>query len=865
MMEIQTFHSRQRPSSDFERSFPLLSSLGVLKLFTIYDTRPGVSSSDIVRVPVGIDPALTQILASLRFDILMAQHDRTHTQVCERDELYRFAWCLDAVRREKNVEERHFDEMEDIFTRVQAQLTPLLKAASKKADKTGASSSSSGATTRAKKGGASKTENPSAEAPKTVMAASSTKLVIGKALKGSTTTTTVVSAVETDKKPAKRTSRRTVGEEPEEPETPSSAAPMTRKERSSAARDAIKAAMGSLDEDEDEYDESDEEKRVYSRTRASRLKKPKSSASKSTDDSHSSDEDFHLSDDDGPQRKQAKRAGKQTKSTKIEEDEAWEDDLTEDEDAVRKAGDDDDEDYSGISEDEGEGNDMAVDEDEDYEDDLAPRKTKAKRKAKSNEASGVAKSKSVKATASSGGNLKVTMTGLTGTGTLVSQSNASRLASGGMSSGIKLKRGNQVLVDTAATLLNFGANSEAKAAAALATLVGSNELESSINFIAECGWILSSGSIQMTLLTILFTKLKDIAMRMSKPPSTANCDPNHDLESVVKVVSNDKSISRLMALLQLACSDFPILHADGLDNPTVVGTLAEKIVDTKILPNLVASSLASISTKPWTKKKVEPSSLNQIDRMISLLSATVIMTAYSERHATRVSNVEAIKASDDEIAIENEEKRFETIMAKSKRHQQASGDIAPNITRAILLAISGEDPDSEMEDQNLTKEGFNHPDAALSLVLFWSLTQAGSCNENVANSISTWVRNDSKLWNHPKTGVWLLFSYPSFIQEILFGFARTNASSPVVALRPTMIDRMLLGEGQTSSVLSNSNFGIVQLLSYLYLALSHGSISKVDAKLILSYISTPTERLREVPIFDGLSMALQRAIDVLSE
>ena len=937
MMEIQSYQLKMRPGIEFERQFPLLSSLGVLPLFTITKPLSSTSSSSVSSSsstttattvttasstltsetspsspaqPVGVDPMLSQILGSLRFDLLMAQHDRVHTSLCEQDELYRFAWCIDAIRRERAVEQRHYDEMEEIFVLLQTQLAPL-----KKQTPTSPAPTSSGKLTSAP-------PTSQSDEKRQTRQVSATKVVIGgkkASSKDSTPTIVPVSGAGKASKAKKISTASSTYPAPTasvvaklSEDSDHEREPLTRKERSAAARQTIKAALGhaasiGVEDEENEMDEeSDEEKKVFSRTRPKRLRSPKPAPS-----TMDFDDDLDLTDDEEIEK--PKRKKKKAKRSGEDSEEEWEGEQKEEEDLdYEDAGTkvDEGDEYVDLSDasTEAEFVDEGVEEDDqedlyedDYEYDTSSRKKKAKRSAsKSNKGSGKKKTPASKSTgskasasttssasktkhtASSGrgsGGLKVTLTGLTGTGGLASQAVQRRDVTSAaigtthvpVTTGIKLKRGDRVLVDTAAALTGVA---DPRSAASIATTVVSLELEPKLNFLSECGWILSSGSMQMTIQTILFTILKDAAQKLSKPPSPSHCDPLQDLDTIKKIITSDKRVSRLITLMQLGCFNFPILHAsEGLDSPVMIALLAERILESKIVANLLSSSLSAISTKPWTRKNVSPDSLNIHDRFINVLSAIVISTAYTERFEARNASKEAIKIGDDEAMIENEEKRLETMLARSKRHQQASGDLAPDIKRSLIQALDGtdelkqaddltkdEDDDGERDAelvQNFFPNTF-HPDASMSLTLFWTLTQVGSANENVANAISQWITGISPPWGS-KDFVWSLQSYPTFIQEILFGFARAGPTSPVLALRQTMVDNMLAGASAASILTSCA--GVLQLLSYLYLALTCNSISRKDAQQLHSLLQ---ERLRSAPLssshvgllFDAFSSAI---------
>lgn len=862
MAEIQAFQHKLRPVVDYEHFFPLMSSLGILKLWTIYETPSSTTSgnhnssdadasanpsganesekgaagkdSSSKPKPIGIDPSLNQILGALRFDLLMAQHDRSHTSLCEQDDLYRYAWCLDAVRREKTVEQRHFDEMEEIFTLLQNQLNALKKSASAAA--------------------AIKNENAESASSKASSDASST----------TKSTKIVLNAKKTAAEDSAKRTRSKRGAAVKEDFVEEEEELGTRRSRSAAARNVIKQAT--MDDDFDDEDFDLDEAPKARPTRLKRNSKAKTAGAKKAS------KDADLTDDEEdfvrkPQRKKSKKAE--------DEDDDWSEAAEEeslDAGAQSNSGDEYiDESDEAFDEDEEE-DDTYGDEDEDYDDligDSVPKKRK-KRTSKPKGKPTIAEASASKTKGSSGGGLKVTLAGLTGTATLASHSlaKASSSASGSASShvstsntttgiaGIKLKRGNQVLVDTATA-------QDAKPALMLAAAVNSNNLDSRINLLAEISWVTSIGSLQMTLQTMLYTLLKDISHRHSRPASVANCDPNGDVDAIKKVIITDKRISRLITLLQLSFMNFPVLVSDGLDNPTLIGILAEKIIDSKILPRLLSNHLSTISTKPWTKQNVTPESLNSIDRAINLLSAICILTAYFERFETRTTMKEQIQAGGDEQLIDQEEKRVEAMLAKSRRHQQASGDLIPDVRNTITAAILGLDEVDEIEENLDTVfiPPFTQPDAALSMVLFWSLTQAGSANENLAREISTWLTTESRIWTPSNGSVWALHMYPTFIQELLFGFSRAEMASPVLLLRPIMIEGTLASQEPGKPNLFSSHFGSLQLLAYVYLSLCHGSISREEAQALFDSLLAHTSDLDPSLPFVYLLDAFKTAID----
>lgn len=854
MAEIQAFQLKLRPVVDFELAFPLLSSLGVLQLWTIYETIPidpkstnqASSEADPAhqqqqqetkQVPIGIDPSLSQILGSLRFDLLMTQHDRSHTSLCEQDDLYRYAWCMDAVRREKTVEQRHFDEMEEIFTLMQNQLNPLKKTASMAKNESAVSKASAEASSTTK----------------------STKIVLN-----------AKKSAGDDTSKRARPKRGSTAKEEIIASEPSADESSTRRSRSASARNAIKQATM----DDDDFD-ADFELSVAHRPKRNATSKAKVGSAKKSyatmDDDLTDDEEDAISK---PKRKKAKRES---------DEEDWSDAPFEsDEDAGAKSNSGDeyiDDSDNGVEEDEED--DFAVEEeDEDYDDlieDDAPKQRKkrtpanTRAKAKTTSSSGTTKS-------AGGSGLKVTLAGLTGASTLASKQQqashsatklsssagastggngvASTSTSAAPSGGIKLKRGNQVLVDTASA-------QDAKPAIMLAAAVSSNDLDSRILLLSEVSWVTSAGSLQMTLQTMLYTLLKEISHRHSRPATVANCDPNGDVDAVKKIIISDKRISRLVTLLQLSYESFPVLVGDGLDSPTLVGLLAEKIIDSKILQRLLSNHLSSISTKPWTRQNVSPESLTSVDRSINLLAAICILTAYFERFESRTSSKEQINAGDDEQLVDQEEKRFEAMQAKSRRHQQASGDLIPDVRYALTAALLGLDEAEEVEEDlnSISIPSFAQPDAALSMVLFWSLTQAGSANEHLAREISEWVTTDSRVWRFGKGSVWSLLSYPTFIQELLFGFARAEMASPVLLLRPIMIEGTLANQEPGKPNVLGSLHGALQILSYVYLAMCHGSISREEAQVMYDSIYVLTANLDPSLSFVYLLDALKAAIE----
>lgn len=862
MTEIQAFQLKLRPVVDFELAFPLLSSLGILQLWTIYETtpidpkssNPPSSEADSThqeqqretkQVPIAIDPSLSQILGSLRFDLLMTQHDRSHTSLCEQDDLYRYAWCMDAVRREKTVEQRHFDEMEEIFTLMQTHLNPLKKSASM-----------------------AKSEAAESKAAADAAATTKSTKIVFNAKK---------SAAHEGTLKRTRSKRGSAAKEEAPIPEPSPEESNTRRSRSAAARNVIKQAT--MDDDDEDFDFEDEKPSRATRPKRNATSKAKVGSAKKAyatmDDDLTDDEEDAVSK---PKRKKAKRE---------EDEEDWSDapvDSDEDAGAKSNSGDEyiDDSDHSA---EEVEEDDFAVEsEDEDYDDlidDDAPKQrkkrtpasTRAKAKPASSSANTLAKR------SGNGGGLKVTLAGLTGTATLASKHSlqasqntakqaSSAAASGGNgvgsastsssgpSGGIKLKRGNQVLVDTATA-------QDAKPAIMLAAAVSSNNLDSRILLLSEVSWVTSAGSLQMTLQTMLHTLLKEISHRHARPASVANCDPNADVDSVKKVIISDKRISRLVTLLQLSYESFPVLVGDGLDSPTLVGLLAEKIIDSKILQRLLSNHLASISTKPWTKQNVAPESLTSIDRSINLLAAICVLTAYFERYETRTASKEQINAGDDEQLVDQEEKRFEAMQAKSKRHQQASGDLIPDVRYTFTAAMLGLDEAEEVEEDlnTVSIPSFAQPDAALSMVLFWSLTQAGSANEHLAREVSEWLTSDARVWGNGKGVAWSLLSYPTFIQELLFGFARAEMASPVLLLRPIMIEGTLANQEVGKPNILGSHYGALQILSYVYLSMCHGSISREEAQALYDSMYAQTAHLDPKLPFVYLLDAFKAAIE----
>lgn len=905
MAEIQSYQLKLRPGIDFDRSFPLLSSLGLLRLFTVYASDSNLPGNDSFSKPIAIDPSLGQILGSLRFDLLMAQHDRSHTSLCEQDELYRYAWCMDAVRREKTFEQRHFDEMEEIWTLMQSQLAPLTKFASS----TSSSTSSSNNASSTRSSGAKKTAESNAKASP---ASTRVTLMAKKTTRSSGNDTTEEKRI----RPKRASASASVKKEEEENEEEWERAPMSRRERTAAARSVIKQALADdeyRDDEEEEYggaEDEDEEKKTLTRARPTRRTakrgpdaKTKSTASYSTMEEGESDEEYG-----GAAGKPKRKRTKRTRTTDDDydspppSDEDSADDYFEEEDnASDKANEDD----VYVDEDATDDEDEPIDEDEDYDDLIdddtgKSRSKKRKPRAKKSNAAGTAKAKTNKfatdsssvpssafaaSSSSSSGGLKVTLTGLTGTSTLASQardaktsknsknvppssSSSSSIASSSVTAsnvgGIKLKRGNQVLVDTAIA-------QDVKPALLLAASVSQGELESRINLLAECSWITSIGSLQMTIQTMLHTILKEVAQKHTRPASVANCDPKSDIDAIKKVIVSDKRISRLINLLQLGFCNFPVLLLEGLDSAAIVGILAERVIESNILQHLLSNHLSSISTKPWTRAKVDPSSLSPIDRTINLLSCITLLNAYFDRYSSRCASKEQIKSGGDEYLIEQEEKRLSSMFSKSFRHQYASGDLAPNIRLMITHALLGTDEKFDEEDGEAQEEDIlnvpipnvSHPDAALSMVLFWSLTQAGSANEDVAREISSWVTSDTRIWKsqNSSSSPWPLLSYSTFIQELLFGFARAGMSSPVLPLRSIMIDDTLANVDEGMPNLFSSHFGTLQLLSYLYLALCHGSISPEEAQVLLTKTMEKTLPIDPKLAYSYLLDSLRLAID----
>jgi hypothetical protein len=820
MIEIQAHQLKPKPNVEFERQFPLLSSLGLLSLFTVFQSKP---EGDSTQVPIGIDPSLAQILGSLRFDLLMTQHDRSHTPICENDALYRFAWCLDAIRREKSVEQRHYDEMEEIFSLLHSQLSPLNKLVT-----------STSATSVEDQGPQTRTTTrrgkTTAAAPSKVSAASNP-------------TETTNTDSETVKNGATGRPKRGASKLPEKTEiseSVSEAVPTTRRDRSAAARNVIKQALGHADAEYDDLSE-EEDKVTPARFRPKRLRKAKASKSGEGDDKLK---------DGKPVKKKAKKEEKQENWSDASEEDSYDDDGMQI---------DEGEDYVDFSE--GEKSEDSLDDagmhesDPSFESDEEDEPVKRKR-AKRTRATAAKISSAKQAQPSVAGGLKVTLTGLTGTGTLSSQSAIQKDSSAPIVGGIKLKRGNQVLVDTAAALSSFSGANESRAISSIYTTVNGLQLESQLNLVAEYGWIVSTGSMQMTIQTVLFNILKDLSQRLSKPSSPAHCDPFHDVDTVKKTIISDKRISRLITLLQLGFFNFPILAGDGNDHHSAVTLQAEKIIDAKVTQLITSNNLAVLSTKPWTRKKIIPSSLNNIDLTINLLASIPILSAYYDRFETRNAMKEALKAENDDDNLEKEKTRYEAMMAMSSRHQNASGDVAPDPIRYLLLALNGADESQEVEEPLEEPTGFPHPDAAMSMVLFWTLTQAGSANEEFVSKIAQWTTENEKFWK--PNGFWRLLSYPTFVQEVLFGFSKVQLYSPVGNLKPIMIDKLLMKSESQNSLLVSA-FGSVQLMSYLYLALAHGSIVVEEATAMEEALRGQLDRLESKP-FAPLIHAFRSAI-----
>lgn len=816
MMEIQAYQHKPRLGIDLERQCPLLASLGILPLFTVHQVNRQGSEPPVI----SIDPALAQILGSLRFDLLMAQHDRTHTSICENDSLYRFAWCLDAIRREKTVEQRHYDEMEDIFTVLNTQLSSIKRAPTtaskanaereaaekqatnaKKAKATSATSKKSASTT-------SKEENVDEDAYETRRSTRS------RALRG-------------DAKSDDKTETGVSGSEPAS----------TRRERSSSTRNTSKQTLGQAEADD--VDLTDEEDKVTpARTRPKRLKRNKST--KNT------------------QGKGDLKDGKPAKK-KVKEADDWDDDSEEVyEDAGKVM--DEGEEYVDFSD--GEDSDIS-DADDDFDendyssesDEYAPstrRKSAKRTKATSAKASGAKTTSST-----SKGGLKVTLMGLTGTGALASQSSVSKdgIMSGG--GAIKLKRGNQVLVDTAAALSSFSGSNDSRAVSSLYNTIIAEQLDGPLNLIAEYGWVIATGSMQMTLQTVLFNILKDLSQKHSKPPTPSVCDPLQDIDSVKKTIMSDKRVSRLMGLLQLAFSNIFVLTGDGSDSHILVALQAERVIDSKILNILLATNLSAANPKHGSKKKLEDAPLNAVDRSVNLLSTIVILSAYFERFDSRNVMKDTIKAENDDDNLTKEQNRLDSIMAMSQRHQHASGDVPPDVIGYIATALNGTDETEVTElSHEIVPGDFTHPDAAISMLLFWSLTQAGSANENVVSSIAHWTTENSDFWS--TKGFWRLLHYPTFIQEVLFGFCKIPLSSPVASLKHIMVDKLLMKPDSQNSLLS-STFGALQLLSYLYVALCHGSIHHEEAAAMIETLRLPLEKSNSY-IFGPIVSSLHNAI-----
>lgn len=75
-----------------------------------------------------------QALSSLRFDLIMSQHDRNQNEICENDDIYKFAWCLDACINDNNFDERRLKEMKitikSIEKRSKKRKAPTLRSSS---------------------------------------------------------------------------------------------------------------------------------------------------------------------------------------------------------------------------------------------------------------------------------------------------------------------------------------------------------------------------------------------------------------------------------------------------------------------------------------------------------------------------------------------------------------------------------------------------------------------------------------------------------------------------------------------------------------------------------------------------------------
>ncbi|XP_049851420.1 uncharacterized protein LOC126325954 [Schistocerca gregaria] len=77
--------------------------------------------------------ALCGAMASLRFDLIMSQHDQNHIAICEEDLVYKFCWCLGVCMKDRHFGDRHLDEMESIVRSIQIKLVEPIKASALKA------------------------------------------------------------------------------------------------------------------------------------------------------------------------------------------------------------------------------------------------------------------------------------------------------------------------------------------------------------------------------------------------------------------------------------------------------------------------------------------------------------------------------------------------------------------------------------------------------------------------------------------------------------------------------------------------------------------------------------------------------------
>lgn len=66
-------------------------------------------------------------LASLRYDLLMNHHDRSINSICEKDEVYKFSWCLDACIGDHNFDDRRLKEMQSLLKSIEAGLKKAKK------------------------------------------------------------------------------------------------------------------------------------------------------------------------------------------------------------------------------------------------------------------------------------------------------------------------------------------------------------------------------------------------------------------------------------------------------------------------------------------------------------------------------------------------------------------------------------------------------------------------------------------------------------------------------------------------------------------------------------------------------------------